>query len=101
MGAAVAIIVRKQRDIVEVFEGARATSPETARVPDELGVDQSVVFRGLIRRAVLRDAGDGRYYVDLPTWRATSNRRLRVALIAVALVLLAGIVVAMSAGHRN
>lgn len=79
MGAAVAVIVRKQREIVEVFEGARATSPELARYPDELGIDASRIFDGLVRRAVLRPVGDGRYYVDEPSWMAMRGTRRRVA----------------------
>lgn len=86
MGAAVVIILRKQRDIVEVFEGARATSPETARDPNDLGIDESVIFRGLVRRAVLRDAGGGRYYIDQPSWRAMSSMRHRVAMVVLAIV---------------
>ena len=62
MGAAVAIIVRKQREHRRGVSRARATSLETARYPDELGIDESMIFHGLVRRAVLRDAGDGRYY---------------------------------------
>jgi hypothetical protein len=98
MGAAVAIVVRKQREIVEVFEGARATSPDRARFPDELGIDTSHIFDGLVRRAVLRPIGDGRYYVDEPSWVAMRSTRRRVmvvllvsaALLAVGLLLAAG-----------
>jgi hypothetical protein len=93
MGAAVAVIVRKQREIVEVFEGARATSPELARYPDELGIDTSRIFDGLVRRAVLRPVGDGRYYVDEPSWMAMNNmRRQRAGML---LILLAAIVIGL------
>ena len=92
MGGAVVVIVRKQRDIAEVFEGARALSPETARVPDELGIDESLVFRGLVRRAVLREAGAGRYYLDLPSWRAMQDGRRRRVMLVVGISLLALVV---------
>jgi hypothetical protein len=97
MGAAVAIIVRKQREIVEVFEGARATSAELARYPDELGIDTTHIFDGLVRRAVLRPAGDGRYYVDEPSWMAmNSMRRRRVAgLLIVAMAVVLGLLLAV------
>lgn len=87
MGAAVVIIVRKQREIVEVFEGARATAPELARYPDELGIDESHIFRGLVRRAVLRPVGDGRYYVDEPSWVAMNDRRRRLTAVTAVAVL--------------
>ena len=100
MGAAVAIIVRKQRDIVEVFQGARATSPEMARDPNDLGIDESVIFRGLVRRAVIRDAGGGRYYVDELSWNAMRSNRHRIALVVAAIAILAGIFVALTVVTR-
>ena len=93
MGAVIAVIVRKQREIVEVFEGARATRPELARYPDELGIDTTHIFDGLVRRAVLRPVGDGRYYVDEPSWMAMTNMRRRRA--AVLLIALAAVVVGL------
>ena len=87
MGAAVAVIIRKQREIVEVFEGARATSAAMARDPDELGIDESHIFHGLVRRAVLRDAGDGRYYIDEASWRAMNAMRHQRMLVIGAIVL--------------
>lgn len=96
MGAAIAVIIRKQREIMEVFEGARATSPATARDPDELGIDESMVFHGLVRRAVLRDAGGGRYYIDQPSWRAMNDmRRQRILIIGGILVALAALVLGL------
>lgn len=94
MGAAVAVIHRKQRDIVEVFQGAQATAPERARVPDDLGIDRGAVFNGLVRRAVIREAGGGRYYVDELSWKAMHSMRHRklavvgvIALLAIAFFL--------------
>src|SRR4051812_37788109 len=100
MGAAVAVIVRKQREIVEVFEGARATTAELARFPDELGIDESHIFHGLVRRAVLRPAGDGRYYVDEPSWVAMRDMRRRR--LGVVLIIIVALVVglALAAGTR-
>jgi hypothetical protein len=96
MGAAAAVIITKQRHIVEAFERARATSPERARHPDEVGVDQAVLFDGLVRRAVLRPAGDGRYYLDEPSWRALRSRRHRMAVVLGFIVVLAGLFAALT-----
>lgn len=89
MGAAAAVILRKQRDIVQVFRGAGAISPERARVPNDLGIDESLVFRGLVRRAVLRDAGNGRFYLDEPSWNALHSQRRRVMVVVLLAVVLA------------
>jgi len=96
MGAAAVVILRRQRDIVEVFEGARATSPATARDPDELGIDKTAIFNGLVRRAVLREAGEGRYYVDQPSWQALHYQRRRMVAIVFG-ILIVGLVLLLMA----
>ncbi len=87
MGAAAAIIMRKQRDIVQTFRASGAVTRERARVPDDLGVDESLVFKGLVRRAVLRDAGGGRYYLDEPSWNALRTLRQRMVVVIVFFVI--------------
>jgi hypothetical protein len=89
MGAAAAIILRRERDIVQVYRGAGATDVRTARAPDDIGVERRLPFHMLVRHAVLRDAGNGRYYLDEPSWQALRRMRHRVVglmlLIVVAL----------------
>ena len=87
MGAAAAIIMRKQRDIVQTFRASGAVTRERARVPDDLGVDESLVFKGLVRRAELRDAGGGRYYLDEPSWNALRTLRQRMVVVIVFFVI--------------
>ncbi len=93
MGAAVAIILRKQRDVVYVFQGARAVSAETARHPTEIGIEQDHIFRSLVKRAVLRETPDGRFYVDQPSWNALGSMRRRAAIaVTVVVLLFAGLI---------
>jgi len=69
MGAAVAVVLAKERRVVDAFLRARATSPERAVAPEDLGVDLGGVGgRRLLRHAALREAAPGRYYLDEPTW---------------------------------
>jgi hypothetical protein len=82
MGAAAAVILRKERDIVNTYRGVGATNPERARSPDELDVPRRVPFDRLVQRAVLRDTGDGRYYLDEPSWEALRGIRRRMALVS-------------------
>jgi hypothetical protein len=103
MGAAAAIILRKERDIVATYRGAGATRPDAARSPGELGIDQRMVHQRLVRRAVLRESGDGRYYLDEPSWEALRGIRHRLALVilvilvVVFIVLIAGGIVSFGA----
>ena len=93
--AAAAIIIRERR-IVEAYRDAGATTPERAATPDSLGVAQRMAFRILVRDAVLRETEPGFYYVDEASWVAKQGIRRRVAftMLAIVLILLAGLAVA-------
>ena len=88
MGGAVAVLLIKERHIVEAFERAGATAPELAREPGELGVDTyGVAWRRLSNRAIIREAGTGRFYVDSGTWQATRRMRQRMLFTIAALLI--------------
>jgi len=92
MGAAAAVILRKEHDLVASFRGAGATSPITARSPEELGIDRRLAFQRLVTRAVLREAGEGRFYLDEPSWHALRGIRRRLVIV-VLIVLFAAILI--------
>jgi hypothetical protein len=82
MGAAVlAVIARKERELVELFTREGATSPVAAKTLHQLNIDDhGVAMRRLRNRAVVRETG-GRFYVDLESWEAMQRTRRRIALI--------------------
>ena len=86
MAAAIAVIHRQERDIVNGFRGLGATSPDRARDPQELGVRHQHAFDRLARRAVLRDAGNGKYYLDELSWEAFRSLRRRMAIVMLVVV---------------
>jgi len=93
MGASVAaaVIIRKERELVEHFAAAGAVSPSSAKSPGDLGVHQRFAWIRLVDRGVIREAAPGRYYFDEPTWVALRQRRRRLALMMmVFVVVLAG-----------
>jgi hypothetical protein len=101
MGAAVAVILMKERQIVEAFERAGATAASAGRSPAELGVDPSGVgWRRLRERAIVREASPGTelYYLDLEVWQATRRARRRV-LAVVLIVMLAFLAVVVTGGN--
>jgi hypothetical protein len=89
--AAVAVIARRERELVDVFRAAGATSLSTARSFGDLGVDENVATRRLRRRAVLREAAPGLWYLDEPSWEAMRTMRQRVGFLLLFLVALAAI----------
>jgi hypothetical protein len=94
MGAAAAVVLMKERHIVEAFERAGATSPDRGRAPDDLNVEASGIgWRRLRERAVVRETSpdSGRYYLDIEVWQGLRRTRRRAVLIViiVAIVVLA------------
>jgi hypothetical protein len=89
--AAIAVINMKERHIVDAFRQAGVTTAESARLPEELNVaTHGVAWRALLNLAIIREAGGGRYYLDLPSWEANRRSRLRrIAILTVLLIALA------------
>jgi len=95
MGAAVTVMLIKERQVVDAFLRAGATSAITAVHPSDLSVDLGGVGgRRLVRGAVLRDAGDGRFYLDLLSWEAVRRHRRRVLFAVLLLIALGALILA-------
>jgi hypothetical protein len=96
MGAAVAaILIRREKEVVDDFRTAGATSRESAQSYAAIGLGQSLGLKRLRERAVIREAAQGTYYLDEEVWTAVRRTRRRVAtvfLLILALFLL-GVVV--------
>ena len=91
MGTAAAVVLIKERQVVEAFRRACAVDAERALAPEALGLDaEGLGWRRLHRRAVVRESapGSGRYYLDLDVWEAMRGTRRRM-LLAVLIVALA------------
>ena len=91
MGAAAAVILMKERQVVEAFERAGATAARAGRSPSELGIDPSGVgWRRLRERAIVREASPGTelYYLDVEVWQATRRTRRRVIAVVVIVMLI-------------
>ncbi|MEO8620514.1 MAG: hypothetical protein ABI625_05575 [bacterium] len=95
MGGAVAVILIKERHMVEALQRAGATSPATARTLDNLGavgIDaDGIAWRRLRDRAVVREAAPGAFYVDIEVWQALRRQRRRLILVMLVLILIAAI----------
>ena len=89
MSTVAALLLAKERRIVNRLRAAGAVSREHARTLEELGIARGVVLRRLRERAVIREAAD-HFYLDEESWAAVrrSRRRAIHVLWVVALVLL-------------
>ena len=82
MTVVAAALIRREKDAVAVFRAAGATSPETARPPESLGVTSDMTIRRLQARAVLRPGRQpGTLYLDEPSWAAATWSRRRLAMV--------------------
>ncbi len=98
MGAAaiVAVMRRREREVVDDFRAAGATSRETAQSYTAIGLGESLGLRRLRERAVIREAAPGTYYLDEEVWTAVRRTRRRIA--TVLLVILALFLLGVLAG---
>jgi hypothetical protein len=100
--AAAAAVLVKERHVVEAFQRARATSPERAVLPEDIGVDLAGVGgRRLLRHAVLRPGPPGLYYLDEPTWAALRSTRRRMVFVLLVIVGLAALYFMTVAGGHS
>jgi hypothetical protein len=65
---------------------AGATTPDTARNPVSLKIRGRYLLKSAIRRGVLIDAGEGRYFVDLNAYRRRRIRFIGVLMATAAVV---------------
>ena len=101
--AAVAVIVRKERELVDHLRSVGAVSTDTARTLTQLGADQGLAWRRLVERAVIRSTPVGTWYLDEPSWMALRRMRRRLAFVLAAIgliVALGGTIMALLGGHR-
>jgi len=86
--AAVAIMRRREREVVDDFRAAGALSPETAQSYSAIGLGESMALRRLHDRAVIRESEPGLWYLDEEVWTAVRRTRRRVAIVMVVVVLM-------------
>ena len=86
--AAVAIMRRREREVVDDFRAAGAISPATAQSYNAIGLGESMAIRRLHDRAVIREATPGLWYLDEEVWTAVQRARRRIAAVMLVLVVM-------------
>jgi hypothetical protein len=86
--AVIAIMRRREREVVDDFRAAGATSPGTAQSYTAVGIGESMALKRLHDRAVIREAAPGIYYLDEEVWTAVRRIRRRIAMVMLAIVIL-------------
>lgn len=86
--AAIAIMRRQEREVVDDFRAAGAISPATAQSYNAIGLGESRAISRLHDRAVIREATPGLWYLDEEVWTAVQRARRRVAVVMLVLVVM-------------
>ncbi|MGH8213140.1 MAG: hypothetical protein ACREPP_07945 [Rhodanobacteraceae bacterium] len=89
--SAAAIVMAMEKRIVAAFRQAGATSADKAVTPEAIGAHGRVAFKKLVGHAVLRECGNGRFYLDEQKWEDLRSLRHRLVLIILLLVAVAGL----------
>ncbi len=100
MVAGAGAIVRKEKKTVAAFREVGATARDRAVDVATLGIRQGLAFRILRRHSIVREAGEGRYYLDEPAWEAHQARRRRIAVVLVVALVFVGIAFSFWTLHR-
>ena len=90
MSSVAAVILAKERRMVNRVRAAGAVSREQARTLDELGITRGPILRRLRERAVIREGSADHFYLDEESWAAVQRSRRRAihVLGVIALVVL-------------
>ncbi|WP_435011577.1 hypothetical protein P12x_002893 [Tundrisphaera lichenicola] len=87
-----AILLMRENRLVETLRSAGATDPGAAKSLADLSGTDGLAMRRLRRHEVIREASEGRYYLDESSW--TSMRATRRWVVAV--VISIGLLVALA-----
>jgi hypothetical protein len=85
--AAIAIMRRREREVVDDFREAGALSTSTAQSYTAIGLGHSRALKRLQDRAVIREAAPAVYYLDEEVWAAVRRTRRRLAIVMLIVVL--------------
>jgi t-SNARE complex subunit (syntaxin) len=88
-----AFIIAKQNQYLTRFEVAGATSPDTAKDLEQVGCHDSRLFQRLVRRNVIRQTPQGKYYLDIDAAQRFRRARRNRALVALIIILIIMVVV--------
>ncbi|RYF86048.1 MAG: hypothetical protein EON98_04840 [Chitinophagaceae bacterium] len=86
MSAAVIVAVRNR--YIRTFRKVGAVDEVTAIVPSEHGIRESLIFKGLVRRGIIMNAGGDRYFLNEVVEAADRKRRQTIVLVLFILIFL-------------
>lgn len=93
MASAEMAIAVKTRRYLNAFRHARAFSPESSISLHEHGLSRGMVFNRLLRKAIIKQAGAGRFYLDEMQIIRLKKRNNRTVIIGLIIFIIAVLLV--------
>ena len=85
----VVLMAAKFKKLIKSFRNSGTTSPRTAKTLEDLNIHPRRIFRRLLNRGVINEAGSGRYYLNEANLDEYNKvRRIRMIIIFGILILL-------------
>jgi hypothetical protein len=89
--AAVAIMRRREEEVRDDFHRAGALQPLDARSLADVGLEENLTVRRLMRRSIVRESSPGLFYFDEDVWQSVRAMRRRMILLLLLVVALAAV----------
>jgi hypothetical protein len=87
-----AFIIAKQNQYLRRFQEAGAISAETAASLEQVGCRDSRMFQRIVRREVVRQVSQGKYYLDIEAAQEFRRARRERALTALVIIVIIAVV---------
>jgi hypothetical protein len=78
----------KERHVRDDFLRAGATMPVNAMSLADIGIGESMAFKRLVRRSIIREASPGLFYFDEEVYLSVRAMRRRMALVMLVTIVL-------------
>jgi hypothetical protein len=93
VGAAVAVALmrRREEEVRDDFHRAGALQPIDARSLSDVGLEENITVRRLMRRSIVRESAPGLFYFDEEVWQSVRAMRRRMVIMLLLIVAAAGI----------
>jgi hypothetical protein len=86
---AVVLVIAKFKKLMNSFRNSGATSSRASKTLEDLNIRRDRIFRRLLNRGVIKEAGSGRYYLSEENLdEYIQTRRIKVMIIFCVLILL-------------
>ncbi|MEO5889826.1 MAG: hypothetical protein ABIQ31_06205 [Ferruginibacter sp.] len=87
----IAAAIVKTKKYARIFKTNQATNAGNSIIPADHGISNSHIFNRMVRQGIIKNTGDGRYYLDEVREKEARENRHKFLLVLFATLLIIGI----------